>query len=77
MAERRFVIMGAGEVGRYLARTLSATGQIVTLIDSDPRMRSMVEDQLDVAFVLGNGSHVPTLHAAGVQKCDLFVAARS
>ena len=77
MAERRFVIMGAGEVGRYLARTLSATGQIVTLIDSDPRMRSMVEDQLDVAFVLGNGSHIPTLHAAGVHKCDLFVAASS
>jgi len=69
--------MGAGEVGRHLARSLSGDGHRVTVIDSDPEKRSLVEDQLDVAFVLGNGSHIPTLHAARVDQCELFVAASS
>jgi trk system potassium uptake protein TrkA len=77
MAEKRFVVMGAGEVGWYLARGLSADGHAVTLIDSDPAKGRLVEEQLDVGFVLGNGSHVPTLEAAEVDRCDLFVASSS
>jgi trk system potassium uptake protein TrkA len=77
MDAMRFVVMGAGEVGRYLARSLSADGHTVALIDIDPGKRQLVEEQLDVGFVLGNGSHVPTLEAAEVHRCDLFVAASS
>lgn len=77
MSTKRFVVMGAGEVGRYLARSLSSDLHDVTLIDSDPNMAHLVEDQLDAGFVLGNGTHVPTLEAAGVADCDLFVAASS
>lgn len=77
MAVQKFVIMGAGEVGRYLASSLSAKGHLVTLIDSDEAKRALVEEQLDVGFVQGNGSHVPTLEAARVDECDLFVAASS
>ena len=77
MEARRFVVMGAGEVGRHLARSLSADGHTVTIIDSDPGTRRVVEEQLDVAFVLGNGAHVPSLEAAEVGRCDLFVAASS
>lgn len=77
MPKKQFTVMGAGEVGCYLARTLSAEGHRVTLIDRDPGKRKMVEDQLDVGFVLGNGAHVPVLEAAGVQDCELFVAASS
>ncbi|MCH7709698.1 MAG: Trk system potassium transporter TrkA [Myxococcales bacterium] len=77
MDQKRYVIMGAGEVGRHLARTLSVEGHAVTLIDSNPAKRQLVEEQLDVGFVLGNGSHVPTLEAAEVGACDLFVAVSS
>ena len=77
MSTQRYAIMGAGEVGCYLARTLSAEGHRVTLIDSDPAKRKFVEEQLDVGFVLGNGAHVPTLEAAEVGACDLFVATSS
>jgi trk system potassium uptake protein TrkA len=77
MTSKQFAVMGAGEVGRYLARTLSDEGHRVTLIDRDPAKRQMVEEQLDVAFVLGNGAHVPTLEAADVASCELFVAASS
>jgi len=74
---KRFVIMGAGEVGRYLARSLSGAGHSVTLIDADPAKQRLVEERLDVSFVLGNGTHVPVLEAAGAAKCDLFVASSS
>ncbi|HEB89317.1 MAG TPA: Trk system potassium transporter TrkA, partial [Deltaproteobacteria bacterium] len=77
MAKRHFAVMGAGEVGCHLARTLSAEGHRVTLIDNNPDKRRLVEDQLDVGFVLGNGSHMPTLEAADVASCELFVAASS
>jgi len=77
MDTKRYVVMGAGEVGCYLARTLSAEGHQVTLIDSDPKKQQLVEDQLDVGFILGNGTHLPTLQAAEVDQCELFVAASS
>jgi trk system potassium uptake protein TrkA len=77
MDTKRYVVMGAGEVGCYLARILSAEGHQVTLIDSDPKKQQMVEDQLDVGFVLGNGTHMATLKAAEVGQCEIFVAASS
>jgi trk system potassium uptake protein TrkA len=77
MDTKRYAVMGAGEVGCYLARTLSEAGHQVTLIDSDPKKQRMVEDQLDVEFVLGNGTHMATLRAAEVNECALFVAASS
>ena len=77
MEDSKFVVMGAGEVGRYLARSLSADGHTVVLIDCDAGKRELVEDQLDVGFVLGSGSHVPVLESAGVADCDLFIAASS
>lgn len=77
MADKRYVVMGAGEVGSHLARTLSAEGHAVTLIDENPAKRAMVEEQLDVGFVLGNGTHMPVLEEADVSSCELFVAVSS
>jgi trk system potassium uptake protein TrkA len=77
MVAKRFVVMGAGDVGGYLARALSLDGHEVTIIDSDEDKRAFVEEQLGAAFVKGNGSQVPTLEAAEVNRCDLFVAASS
>jgi Trk K+ transport system NAD-binding subunit len=54
MDMKRLVIMGAGEVGRFLARSLSGSGHAVTLIDSDPAKQRMVEERLDVAFAVAS-----------------------
>jgi len=77
MGNKRYVIMGAGEVGCHLARTLSAQGHRVTVVDNDPSKRQIVEEQLDAGFVQGNGANLPTLEAARVDGCELFVAASS
>lgn len=75
--ERRFTVMGAGEVGYHLARTLSHQGHSVTLIDSDPEKRDRIEEELDVEFVVGNGAHIPILERARVAGSELFIAASS
>ena len=73
----RFAVMGAGEVGFYLARTLSQEGHSVVVIENDRDKRDRVQEELDVAVVLGNGAHVPILEAARVENCDLFMAVSS
>ncbi len=77
MESKRFVVMGAGEVGFHLARTLSNEGHDVTVIERDARRRERIEDELDVLVVGGNGAHPQVLKAAGVASCDLFMAVSS
>lgn len=77
MASERYVVMGAGEVGLHLARSLSQEGHNVAVIERDPLRRARVEDELDVLVVAGNGAHVPVLEAAGVEGCQLFLAVSS
>ncbi|RMH16946.1 MAG: Trk system potassium transporter TrkA [Acidobacteria bacterium] len=75
--KRRYVVMGVGEVGLHLARTLSQHGHSVVVIEIDPIKRTRVEEELDVAVVGGNGAHVPVLKEARVATCDLFMAVSS
>lgn len=77
MESKRFVVMGAGEVGFHLARSLSGEGHDVTVIERDAARRERIEDELDVLVVGGNGAHPPVLKAAGVASCDLFMAVSS
>lgn len=77
MDRHRFVVMGAGEVGFHLARSLSEEGHDVTVIELSPSKKSRTEDLLDVPVVLGNGAHPPTLEAAGIDGADLFMAVSS
>lgn len=77
MGQKRFVVMGAGEVGYYLAQTLSQDGHDVAVIELDPVRKARIEDELDVLVVSGNGAHPPVLEAAGVASCELFLAVSS
>ena len=71
MEKKRFVVMGAGEVGFHLARSLSREGREVAVIEPDLEKRDRVED-LDVAVVVGNGAHLPVLDAAGGREAALM-----
>lgn len=77
MDSRRFVVMGAGEVGFHLARSLSAEGHQVTVIEVDRTRRERVAEELDAAVVRGNGADMTVQEAAGVGSCDLFMAVSS
>lgn len=73
----RYVVMGAGEVGSHLARTLSSEGHNVVVIESDPDRGSRLQDEIDASVLLGSGAHLPILQAAGVDHSDLFMAVSS
>jgi len=77
MGEKRYVVMGAGEVGFHLARTLSQQGHDVAVIELDPAKQTRIEEDLDALAVLGNGSHPHVLLAAGAAQCELFMAVSS
>jgi trk system potassium uptake protein TrkA len=77
MDRQRYVVMGAGEVGFHLARTLSQEGHSITVVERDPARCGRIDEELDVAVVAGSGTHVAVLERAGVEGCDLFIAVSS
>ncbi|MGD8377732.1 MAG: Trk system potassium transporter TrkA [Acidobacteriota bacterium] len=77
MESQRYVVMGAGEVGFHLARTLSSDGHEVTVVELARDRQERVQEELDVLVVPGNGAHVEVLEQAGVASCDLFMAVSS
>ena len=77
MEPKRYVVMGAGQVGFELARSLSQEGHNVTVIEREESIRAQVDEELDVLAVYGNGARISVLEAARVEDCDLFMAVSS
>jgi trk system potassium uptake protein len=70
----RIVIVGAGSVGRSIARELLDNGHLVLLIDRDPaaiRVSSVPEAQ----WLLADACEIASLAEAGLAECDVVVAA--
>ena len=68
------IIVGAGEVGSYLADRLSREGVDVAVIESDSGRLGELEEESDVLTVLGSGTHPASLASAGAAKADIIVA---
>lgn len=71
------MIIGAGAVGFHLAHRLSEEHQDVVVVESDRDRARMVEEQLDVLTVVGNGASLPVLERAGIEKTNLLMAVTS
>jgi trk/ktr system potassium uptake protein len=71
---KKIVIVGAGEIGMFLAERLSAEQIDVTVIDRDPEVLSKLQNTMDVAGVLGNATSLRDLMEAGIAGADLFIA---
>ncbi|MDA1258397.1 MAG: TrkA family potassium uptake protein [Chloroflexi bacterium] len=69
------VIIGAGRIGRGLARSQLATGQEIFLIDNDPARVQMLRTTFGSIARLGDGTNVTNLREAGVARAGLFIAA--
>ncbi|MBQ8089943.1 MAG: Trk system potassium transporter TrkA [Pyramidobacter sp.] len=63
----KVVIVGAGNVGMTLARTLSENNDVV-LVERDDELATRITEDLDVSVVRGNGSRPDVLEQAGVVK---------
>ncbi len=67
-------MVGAGEVGSYVAERLSREGHDVGVIDVDRDKLRVVDDAVDVLTVPGSGTHPDVLRRAGIAHADLLVA---
>ena len=70
----RIMIVGAGQVGKFLTEKLSVEGQEVVLVDRDEGLLRRLERQLNILPVQGSGSSAKVLERAGIDKTDLFIA---
>jgi trk system potassium uptake protein TrkA len=68
------IVIGAGQVGVNIARTLSADGHHVTLVDVDPERTASIEGELDALVVTGNGASPKVLREIDAGDADLLAA---
>jgi len=68
------LIVGAGKVGYYLAERLSQEEHEVTVIEQDGDRRAVVENNLDVMTVAGNGASPKILAESGIDKAGMLIA---
>ena len=52
-------------MGFHIAEAFGRDGRSLTLIDIDPDKGPRIEEELDAAFVVGNGAHQAVLERAG------------
>lgn len=70
----KIVVIGAGEVGYQLAKSLSEENLDITIIDINPNKVHRAVDTLDVIAIQGDGASQRTLKEAKVQDADIVVA---
>ena len=71
----RIIVVGAGEVGTYIADRLSRQEHDIALIELDLERYRQVEAELDVLAINGSGTDSAALKRAGIEEADLLVAA--
>ncbi|MCA9398286.1 MAG: NAD-binding protein, partial [Candidatus Omnitrophica bacterium] len=68
------IIVGAGRIGRNLAKGLAEENNQVYLIEQKEDLAQKVSEKLDVKVIIGNGADPDTLHKAGVDEADIILA---
>ncbi|MDW7650784.1 MAG: Trk system potassium transporter TrkA [Bacillota bacterium] len=69
----RVIIIGGGEVGTELARSLSSDHDVV-IIEQNKMVATKLRNEIDCQFILGNGASTAVLEAAAVRKAGLLIA---
>jgi len=70
----RVLVIGGGEVGQNVARTLSAERHDVTLVDQDAERVEALQVDLDALVRAGNGASPRFLREVSAGQADLLVA---
>jgi trk system potassium uptake protein TrkA len=74
------VIVGGGEIGFNVARSLSKDGNDVVLVEENPERAAKAESELDAMVIRGNGARPNVLEKAGIKPggdVELLVACSS
>lgn len=73
----KIIIVGGGKVGQATAKHLSGEGHDIVLVDKNSEKIQYMRDKLDIMCVKGSGLRTSVLLDAGVNDCDLLIAATS
>jgi trk system potassium uptake protein TrkA len=68
------IVVGAGEIGRHLAKVLASEGRDTVLIDQSEGVRQHVQESADIMTLQGSGTSSMLLKEAGISDADLFIA---
>jgi trk system potassium uptake protein TrkA len=68
------VVVGAGEVGSYLARFLSHEGYTVKVIDLNGEKLRALQEQMDIGVIQGSGASPADLRRAECSSANLLLA---
>ncbi len=68
------IVVGAGEVGSYVADSLSREGHDMAVVEQDRHRLRDLQSSLDALALYGSGTSPRILRHAGVEKADLLVA---
>ena len=71
----RVAIAGAGNVGLFIANDLSSAGHEVQLIEQNPAVVDRSHTPDGVEWLVADACEVASLRMAGLERCDVVVAA--
>jgi trk system potassium uptake protein TrkA len=70
----KIIIVGAGKVGYTLAQRLSHDGHDIIVIEKNEERRGIIEHNLDVMTVVGNGASPRLLTEIGLDDVEMMIA---
>jgi trk system potassium uptake protein TrkA len=70
----RIIIIGAGDLGKYLAQKLVHRGSEVIVIESETRYAKELAETLDCTIINAEGTRPDILEKAEIEKADAIVA---
>ena len=70
----KILILGAGQVGRSVAESLTHEDNDVTIIDTNAAALRDLREHLDVRVEVGQASYPRVLERAGIDDADMLIA---
>lgn len=70
----KVLILGGGNLGYHLARTLIESGYTVSVIENSKKRCEILADSLNIPIICGDGTRLEVLSRAKANAFDVFVA---
>ncbi len=70
----KIIILGAGQVGRSVAASLSGEANDITVVDQNPDLLRDLQDHYDLSTVVGHAAHPDVLRRAGAEDAQIILA---
>lgn len=70
----KIIILGAGQVGSSVAENLVSEANDITVIDTNPKCLSNLNERFDLQTIVGVASYPSVLEQAGAKDADMILA---